>query len=263
MIEKYGICLLGIIPVRKQPDHASELVNQLIFGDSFAIIEEQNDWARIAGIFDGYEGWITQNSFEEFDQFVFTKLDEAIFWIVCDPIAKIKNVNTSETFYIPGGSTIFGYKEDDLTFNIINNWYQFMEKPKLNNVRGAGNLGKMAYRFINSPYLWGGRTALGIDCSGFTQIVYKLLNIVLPRDAEEQVKKGHTINFLAETKEGDLAFFDNEEGEIVHVGILLSNSEIIHSSGRVRIDAIDQTGIFDRSKKKYSHRLRIIKRIII
>jgi hypothetical protein len=263
MIERYGISLLSTIPVRENPSHTSEMINQLLFGDSFAILEDQDDWVRIAGIYDGFEGWISNSNFDQVDSEIFKTIDEAPYWIVCEPIVKIKNINTSEIFFIPGGSTIFGYKEDDLSFNIIDNWFQFVEKPKLNNVRGSGNIPKMAFRYIRSPYLWGGRTALGIDCSGFIQVVYKMLNIGMPRDASQQVNKGLTINFLSEAREGDLAFFDNEEGKIIHVGILLSNSEIIHASGMVRIDAIDQTGIFNRERKKYTHNLRIIKRILV
>jgi hypothetical protein len=262
-MEMYGICLLGMIPVRKQPAHESELINQLIFGDLLAILETEDEWVKIAGIYDGYPGYIMKSSIEHLNQAEYEKLEEAKYWIVCDPLVKIKNVNTSEICYIPGGSMIFNYKEDDFSFNMLNNWFQFLEKPRLNNIRGAGNVAKIAYRFIRSPYLWGGRTALGIDCSGFSQIVYKMMNITLPRDASQQVNKGSTINFLAETREGDLAFFGNEEGKIFHVGIILSNSEIIHASDMVRIDAIDQTGIYNRSKRKYSHQLRIIKRILV
>lgn len=263
MVNTYGICLLGMIPVRKETAHASEMVNQLIFGDLFAVLEEKDEWVRIAGIFDGYEGFITRSAFEPIHREEFDNLESTSSWTLVDPISRIKNVNTSEIFYIPGGSTIYGFKEDDLTFNLMNNWFQFTEKPRLNNIRGAGSIAKNAYRFIHSPYLWGGRSVFGIDCSGFSQIVYKMLNIALPRDASQQVNKGVTVNFLSQTKEGDLAFFDNDEGKIIHVGIILSGSEIIHSSGMVRIDAIDQTGIYNRAQRRYSHQLRIIKRIIV
>ena len=119
-----------------------------------------------------------------------------------------------------------------------------------------------AYTFINAPYLWGGRSPLGIDCSGFTQVVYKLAGQKLQRDAYQQADQGITLGFIEEAEAGDLAFFDNDEGKIIHVGILLGQGKIIHASGKVRIDRIDHQGIFNEETGKYSHKLRIIKRIL-
>ena len=121
---------------------------------------------------------------------------------------------------------------------------------------------KNAFYFLNSPYLWGGRTPFGIDCSGFVQIAARLSGISLPRDTQEQAEEGEIINLISEAKPGDLAFFDNIDGRIIHVGIILENGQIIHASGKVRIDTIDHQGIFNEESKKYSHQLRVIKRII-
>jgi gamma-D-glutamyl-L-lysine dipeptidyl-peptidase len=115
---------------------------------------------------------------------------------------------------------------------------------------------------LNSPYLWGGKTPFGIDCSGFTQMAYKLAGIKLRRDAWQQAEQGHTINLLEETEPGDLAFFDNDEGNIVHVGIILRDHKIIHAAGKVRIDSIDHYGINNKELKKYTHKLRLIKRMV-
>ncbi|NTW32657.1 MAG: C40 family peptidase, partial [Bacteroidetes bacterium] len=119
-----------------------------------------------------------------------------------------------------------------------------------------------AYMYLDAPYLWGGRSPFGIDCSGFVQMVYKLIGIRLPRDASQQASQGTTINFLSEAVPGDIAFFDNEDGIIVHTGIIINNGQIIHASGRVRIDNLDHEGIFQVKTKKYTHKLRLIKRII-
>ena len=111
-------------------------------------------------------------------------------------------------------------------------------------------------------YLWGGRNALGIDCSGFTQMMYRIFGIQLPRDASEQVKIGETVDFLTEAQTGDLAFFENKDHKIIHVGMLMDNESIMHASGRVKINRIDATGIVSEEDGQHTHQLRIIKRII-
>jgi gamma-D-glutamyl-L-lysine dipeptidyl-peptidase len=117
-----------------------------------------------------------------------------------------------------------------------------------------------ALGFLDTPYLWGGKTACGIDCSGFSQQVFKQFGIKLPRDSYQQAEAGEVVGFLMEAQCGDLAFFDNEEGRITHVGIMLGNDEIIHSSGKVRIDKIDSQGIINSETGARTHKLRIIKR---
>jgi cell wall-associated NlpC family hydrolase len=119
-----------------------------------------------------------------------------------------------------------------------------------------------AYMYLHSPYLWGGRTPFGIDCSGFTQMVYKLAGIKLKRDAWQQAEQGSLIHLVDEARQGDLAFFDNDEGRIIHVGIVLPNNKIIHASGKVRLDSLDHHGIFNQETKKYTHNLRLIKRFV-
>jgi cell wall-associated NlpC family hydrolase len=120
----------------------------------------------------------------------------------------------------------------------------------------------MAESFVNSPYLWGGRSPYGIDCSGLIQVIFKMIGEKLPRDASQQVTRGETVNFMNLTQVGDLAFFDDEEGNIVHVGMILPENRIVHSSGFVKIDRIDQQGIYNIETKRYSHKLRVIKRIL-
>mgnify|MGYP001812336606 CR=1 FL=1 len=124
------------------------------------------------------------------------------------------------------------------------------------------NLITTALQYLNAPFQWGGKTPFGIDCSGLSQMVYKINGYSLPRDAEEQAAQGDVLSFVEESEPGDLAFFDNNEGVITHVGIIMKNNYIIHAHGKVRIDRIDQTGIFNSELGAYTHKLRVIKKII-
>ncbi|MFC2086485.1 C40 family peptidase, partial [Bacteroidota bacterium] len=220
------------------------------------------NWINILTVFDKYEGWI--------DKKMHFELDEEIqhHFLNKKPFVNAQNINIYENrellfplTVLPGSNLFFG--KSNYSFEIQDKLYYIKEEEKIElTAYGSNDIIFIAKRFLNAPYLWGGRTPYGIDCSGFTQTVNKICNIKLPRDASQQVELGETIDFIDEVKQGDLAFFDNQDGNIVHVGIILEDSRIIHASGKVRIDQLDHQGIFNREINEYSHKLRIIKRIL-
>ena len=250
-ILEYGICHLSIVPMRSENSHQSELVSQLLYGDCFKIISQKKDWFQITSLADSYSGWIDKKQAKLIPD------KEAV------AITHEKSSFSSQLIhYIEA-------KEGQLTSLVLGSnvgacdWLGHRyEGPSYSGVLEKSNLIKTASLYLNTPYLWGGKSPLGIDCSGLTQMVYRINGHVLPRDAHQQAQLGETLSFIAESEAGDLAFFDNEEGKIIHVGILLENHHILHAHGKVRIDRIDQTGIYNEETKQHSHKLRIIKKII-
>jgi len=253
---KYAGCCVPVSPLRKDPSHQSEMVSQLLFGECCTILEYGTDkWIKVKCRYDDYEGWSQLSHFVEIgeDNYRQTNAELTNDW------ANEVEYNGQHMF-VPLGSTLTS----------LNHGAAFWQKTP---VKFAGKVWKpgiekltcktikqVAYKFLNTSYLWGGKSVFGIDCSGFSQTVYKFLDVKLPRDAWQQAEKGDTVSTLKETVCGDLAFFDNEEGRITHVGIILSPQEIIHSSGKVRLDKIDNEGIFNLETKQRTHKLRIIKR---
>lgn len=253
---KYGISELSIISVRKEPGNQSEMTNQILFGETFQIIEDTNKWSYVKITFDSYEGWIDSNSITELSEDLFNHINSN----PCTVTQNLSNIiinDKNEQIILPMGSTLPNFNKDNKTFIINKNQYQLHERYN-DDKPDIVNLSK---QFLNSPYLWGGKNPFGIDCSGFVQVVFKVTGKKLPRDANQQVNLGNTVNFISDTKPGDLAFFDDDEGNIIHVGIILNNNEIIHAYGKVRIDKLDQQGIYNLDLKKYTHELRVIKRI--
>jgi hypothetical protein len=257
---EHGICLLGLIPVRAEPDDRSEMTTQIIFGECYTVTEKQGRWARIITSYDQYEGWIDGKQIIYISQ-QFHKVATTNYGISLEKIFPVHSRTRKTKFLIPTGSSFPGI--DESIFLINTEEFQFNgrylppgHKTEKNTIIAA------ARNFLNTPYLWGGRTHMGIDCSGFTQIVYKLIGTSIQRDTSQQAEQGETINFLSEAEPGDLLFFDNDEGIIVHTGILMEDNKIIHASGHVRIDNIDHYGIFKKEDKTYTHQLRLIKRIV-
>jgi len=257
---EYGICLLSIVPCRKEPSSASEMVTQLLFGDHYTVTEISDDWLKIKIAFDDYPCWISKKQHFKLSEQAFKSLKNELPIYSGELVQVIKDLKAQTSFPITIGAVL-----PFLTNKLIRiDQFEFLFEglsTSASTKKSATDIIATAFLFLNAPYLWGGKSPFGIDCSGFTQLVYKLNGYHLLRDASQQVTSGTALSFVEEAEAGDLAFFDNEEGNIVHVGILLNNKQIIHASGKVRIDDFDHYGIFNVETKKYSHTLRVIKRL--
>ena len=255
-----GICGLSAIPMRSEPSDKAEMVNQVVFGEGYTVLEEHKKWLHVSLIHDNYEGWIDRKQF---------MLCESNFWNevqhpipVCTELIEIvTRKNTGVYFPVFLGSSLPYFNKDTQTLHIYDQEFHY-QGPSNAGLMEKSRLIDYAYQYLNAPYLWGGRTPFGIDCSGFVQMVYKICGYQLPRDASQQALQGYTLSFIEEAEPGDLAFFDNDEGQIIHVGIMLQDNYILHASGKVRLDRLDQTGIFNSELGTHTHKLRVIKKII-
>ena len=257
---KYGICHLSNVPCRWEPSDASEMVTQLLYGETVKIYEEKKrDWRRAKTAYDNYDCWIDIKQVTIISEEEFNAINSD--YVSSELVDVIEKEGSKIVTPITLGSTLPNLKNAKISF--ADEDFSFDGSAVNTSANQAKeNLVGNAMMFLNAPYLWGGRSPFGIDCSGFTQIIYKLNGFKLPRDASQQANIGDTLSFIEESESGDLAFFDNEEGNIIHVGIMLENNRIIHASGKVRIDRIDHQGIFNVDTNTYSHRLRLIKKIL-
>ncbi len=256
-----GIIILPLVPLRANDSERSEMISQLLFGERVEIIEECERWLFVRNLTDNYTGWLDRKMVEMLTYKESLRLKNVLSYCVPVPVLKCEKVNSGEKMFIPGGSFLPDFKDN--RFNIVNEVFVSIIPSISTSSNINGNrLVEVALQYLNAPYLWGGKSILGVDCSGLMQLVFAICGIQIPRDASQQVKNGKVIDFLSEAKTGDLAFFENIDGQIIHVGLLLDSQKIIHASGWVKIESIDSHGIISAQTGKYTHKMRIIKRLI-
>ncbi len=254
----YGITLRPLVPLRFAPAESSEMVSQLLYGETIEVLEEQNNWLHIRNLADNYTGWADRKMILMLAQDQFEIVCNAKTYSIPTPILSCVIEKTKQNILLPGAGII---RQNLLLEGIEELNIKQSDGRELEE--NSKSIIEIAKQYLNAPYLWGGKSIFGIDCSGLVQLVHSIAGVSLPRDASQQVEIGQTIDFLDEALEGDLAFFENKEGKITHVGILIDKAHIIHASGWVKIEKIDIHGIISSTTNEYSHQLRVIKRLNI
>jgi len=253
-MEKY-ICENVFVPLRSAPTHKSEMLSQILFGEKYTIVDESGSWVKIETTFDDFQGWIDLDHLQ-------CSVDDGISAGHVLNRALLCHKNDKTRMVLEAGCEILNPDFSSKLFTAGKNVYTVAQEFSMSFISTSDSLPDIAMKFINSPYIWGGRVPSGIDCSGLTQLAYKIFTIPLARTAADQASEGIMIDFIDQAIPGDLAFFDNSRGKISHVGMIISEGLIIHASGRVRIDPIDHQGIFRHEINAYSHNLRAIRRIL-
>jgi cell wall-associated NlpC family hydrolase len=253
---EHKICVVPVMPLRAEPSHKSEMTSQLIFGECAVVLEENNQgWVRLRNQYDQYEGWAMPNQMACIKEELYYEPTEEYSREVMTPASV-----SGHPMNIGLGSFLKGLHHGEM------HWGRVVVKYKGDPIKPdhqpvtERNIRHLAFQFLNTPYLWGGRSIFGIDCSGFTQTVYRLVGKALPRDAHMQARCGKQLQKDDKPRCGDLAFFSNEEGNITHVGMMLNDFEIIHASGKVRVDSLDQYGIRNADTGKHTHKLAFTRR---
>lgn len=256
----YGLITMPLVPVRIDADHRSEMISQLLFGEYAAVVTQVDNWVQIASAKDKITGWVEKKMLTLISDSTLNALMTMVNFPLYRPYNIIYNIRKNQTMLIPGGSIIYDPDGDD--FKIGNEKWSLIDPVEMPVLPcPVHRILEIANQYLNTPFLLGGKSILGIDCSGFVQLTFGISGYSLPRFVADQVETGSTVDFITEAVSGDLAFFQDENGLLDHVGILIDNNKIIHVSGCVRIDMVDSQGIINVDGG-YTHYLRVIKRLI-
>ncbi|MCK5137681.1 MAG: C40 family peptidase [Bacteroidales bacterium] len=258
---KNGISFQGYVPIRSEPSEASEMVSQVLFGETFRILESNGKWLLIALDFDSYQGWVRNESIQLAEpQNGAENKPEFDYRVVSYPFITVLDLKLTRQVILPAGSVLAG--SAGKVFKIYNREFELLSEEGVINPGPDVDPEEVGKGLLSVPYMWGGRSGFGFDCSGLVQMLCRMMGIQVSRDSSRQSVPGTTINFMHEIMKGDLAFFDNAAGEIAHVGMVLDGGRILHSYNQVRIDRLDQQGIYNIEREEYTHKLRIIKRVV-
>lgn len=256
-----GICHVPVASLYNSPSFKAEIVSQLLAGELVEVLDVEQTWFYIINLNDGFKGWVDRKMIEELIESQENSIAKSFTGMVKAPLLCSKD-QYGRTFYLPGGAKLYSHGSSIAVApcrNLEMDVKEHLFKPVY---KSRKELIETALAYNGAPFLWGGKTIFGIDCSGLLQIVFELNGIRIPRKLDQQIEMGSVVSFSAESKPGDLAFFENAEGAIIHAGIIMDSERIIHAYGEVRVDMLDHEGIFNKYTRQYSHKLRVIKNIV-
>ncbi|MHA6247697.1 C40 family peptidase [Pontibacter sp. CAU 1760] len=255
----YGIGMLSFAPMRAETADKAELVTQLLFGECYEVVNQEGNWLQLELATDHYRGWIDVKQHTPVSAEYFKNWRRQSHQRVTDLLQVIQNGYTQ----IPVGIGSYLPFFDGKHILVDGQKLAYTGSASSTDVLPTqAQLMAVARQFMKAPYLWGGKSIFGIDCSGLMQQVFGICGFQLPRDASQQVACGEEVHFVEQALPGDMAFFSNPEGRIVHVGMVLEDQKIIHAHGEVRVDTLDHVGIHNAALHRYTHQLRLIKRIL-
>ncbi|MCB0663952.1 MAG: C40 family peptidase [Saprospiraceae bacterium] len=255
----FAVCPLSQVPVRVQSKDASEMVSQVLFGEMVEVLEKRGkNWLKIRCTWDNLVGWCRSNQLK-----ILTPAEREIAqedWAraldLCQPV-----MGENHHFPVPFGSVLPQY--DGMRLKIGDEFFTFNGQALMKSDlrKDTEFLVKIAKRLLFAPELSGGRSPFGIDSAGLMQVIFGFVGKSLPRTAAEQVFTGEDVDFVEQSRVGDLAFFEDKKGIIAHVGLILGEGLLIHCNGMVKTDRFDHFGVFDGNSRRYAFKLRVIKRV--